>query len=88
MTDLQFGEDQEFSRPAMMPQQQSLFVRLVLRTGIVTTEKEAEYVLIGIIVLCVVIMFFMLTSGGSSNSSALPFEEGQNIVLPAGGTTP
>ncbi|MBU6490934.1 hypothetical protein KGQ25_02140 [Patescibacteria group bacterium] len=54
MADIQFEEEQEFSRPDVAPQQ-SVFVRFVLSTGIVSTQKQAEYVLFVIAILAIII---------------------------------
>lgn len=45
MTDIQFDEEQEYQRPVQI-EQKPYFVRLVLATKIVSTDKQAEYVLL------------------------------------------
>ncbi len=69
MTDIQFDEEQEFSRPIALPKQ-STFVRLVLKTGIIKTEQGANYFLLGLVVICVCIIFFVVTSQGHTSSSS------------------
>ena len=71
MADLQFSEEQEFSRP-VETQQQSLFIRLVYKTGLVHTERDAEYLLLGVAVIGILFTLFMLFSGGSAPKPAVP----------------
>lgn len=47
MADIQFDEEQDYSRPVVTDRQPAL-IRLVLMTGVVKTEESARYVLIGI----------------------------------------
>jgi len=65
MADIQFEEESQFRRPEEA-NQKPFFIRLVLSTGIVSDEKQAQYVLLGIAVL-VIILAFMIPSfiGGS-----------------------
>ena len=50
MADIQFDEENEFQRAAPVEEDAptSLFVRAVLATGIVSTNKGAEHVLLAI----------------------------------------
>lgn len=66
MADVQFDEDQEYSRPTMTTQESPL-VRLVIATGLVKTKEQAEYLLLGIACTCIGITFFVLLSGMSQN---------------------
>jgi predicted secreted protein len=65
MADIQFQEDQEFSRRDTAPAQPT-FVRLVLKTGIVSTKTQAEYVLIGFSVLLLILAFLIPSFVGPS----------------------
>lgn len=80
MTGIQFNEEQEFARPAAMPEQ-SVFIRFVLKTGLAKTEQGATYLLLGIAIIGIVFTLFMLFSGGSKPSQN-PFKEGQNVLIP------
>ncbi|HUX81100.1 MAG TPA: hypothetical protein VMV38_02150 [Candidatus Paceibacterota bacterium] len=71
MTDIQFDEDQKPFQ-SIVPPHQSAFVRLVLKTGIVSTTRNAEYVLLGFVGICVVVIVLVLTlSGHTSSPSAV-----------------
>lgn len=65
MSDIQFIEEQEFehSKPIV---QKPLFIRLVLKTGIVSTEKQANYILLGIVVFATACAFLIPSLIGSS----------------------
>lgn len=65
MSDIQFDEDQE-SKRSISVGQKPLFVRLVLATGIVSTDKAAEYILLGIVGLSLVIMTVVISSSGGA----------------------
>ena len=55
MSDIQFEEEQMYARPDMTASsQQSALARLVLKTGIVRTERAAEHVLLIIAVLALI----------------------------------
>jgi hypothetical protein len=71
MSGIQFDEDQEFSRPAEIPAQ-SKFIQIVLKTGIVSTEKQAEYVLLAIAVAGILFTIFMLSSSGGKPKPPVP----------------
>ncbi|MFA6408523.1 MAG: hypothetical protein WCW36_03630 [Candidatus Paceibacterota bacterium] len=66
MADIQFNEDQEYQRSAIV-ERKSLFVRLVLATGIVSSDKAAEYVLICFVILGLGITFFSFTRSGPAS---------------------
>lgn len=65
MSDIQFEEEQQFQRPAQS-EQKPLFIRLVLATGVVSTDREAEYVLLGIAVFLVILAFIIPSVMGGS----------------------
>lgn len=79
-TDLQLDEEKDFSRPVEAPKP-STFVLFVLSTGIVKTEKNAEYLLLGFAAACVLVTLFLVLSG-TSKPAFNPFREGQNVLLP------
>ena len=87
MTDLQFDEDKEFSRPIVESKPPAL-VRLVLSTRIVSTTEAANYVLLGIAAVCVLAAFFLVFSSAAKNPPPPAFKEGQNILVPSGTTAP
>lgn len=86
MTDLQFNEEQEFTRLDTAPQPPFL-IRLALKTGVVQTEKGAQYLLLAIAAALLLISLFILFSGGGSAPPPNPYVEGQNVLLPPGDTT-
>lgn len=67
MTDIQFEEEQ-FQRPAES-EKKSLFIRLVLATGIVSTDRQAEYVLLGVAVILIILAFLIPSLMGGSHAS-------------------
>ncbi len=87
MADIQFSEEQEFSRP-VIESKQSTFVRLILSTGIVSTVEAANYVLLGIAAVCVLATFFILLSSGAKKPPPPSFKAGQNILMPPGTAAP
>ncbi len=62
---IQFEEEQQYQQPAQT-EQKPFFIRLVLSTGVVSTDRQAEYVLLGVAVLGILITLFTLFSGGNS----------------------
>lgn len=83
MIDLQLDEEDEYRRPAVVSQPSAL-VRLVLRTGVVQTQRQAEYVLLGLACAGMLIALWTLFSKGHPAPSN-PYEEGQNVFLPPDG---
>ncbi len=78
MTDIQFEGESEFERPSATAAPSPLFVRLLLRTGLVQTERGANYVLIGIIVACILIVLYtMYFQNGSSQAPPVPINSVQ-----------
>lgn len=67
MTEIQFQEEQQ-SQPAYGPQQ-PFMIRLVLRTGLVRSERGAQYVLLGIAVIAFILSGFFLFGGTSENTN-------------------
>ncbi|MHB1769791.1 MAG: hypothetical protein ACYCPH_01785 [Minisyncoccota bacterium] len=85
MADIQFEEEQQQQRPLMQPKRKPFFVRLVLATGVVSTEKAAEYVLLGIAVfgLCLAAIVLWEVSLSSSAPIAKPLPNQQPQQYPA-----
>ena len=81
MTDVQFEEEQQFQQTEQKP----YFTRLVLATGIVSTDKAAEYVLLGIAVFAIVLAF-VIPSFIQSSPHLTP--EQQQRALNAPGMNP
>jgi hypothetical protein len=85
MEDIQFEEEQQY-QPVQKVEQKSLFIRIVLATGIVSDDKQAEYVLLGFFVSCillaVIIGFFLNTS-----NSPMPLPTGTLVPGPNGSAT-
>jgi len=71
MAEIRFNEEQEYQpvRPDQQFGKKSFFIRLVLTTGIVSTDKAAEYILLGTAVLVIILSIFIFTfmSGGSAS---------------------
>lgn len=55
MSDIQFDEEQQYQRPIYQAEQKSFLTRLVLSTGIVSTDKGAQYVLLGIAIIAAIL---------------------------------
>lgn len=81
MSDIQFDEEQGFSQ-SIKTIEPSLFMRLVYKTGLVHTERGAEYFLLGVAVVGILFTIFMLFSGGGKSKPPVPSITG----LPAGVT--
>ena len=65
MADVQFEEESQYQRPAES-EKKSFFIRLVLATGIVSTDRQAEYVLLGVAALALVLAFMIPSFIGGS----------------------
>ena len=66
MADIQFEEEQQFQRYGQT-EQKPFMIRLVLSTGIVSTDNAAKYILLGIVGLGIIITLFIMFSGGRSS---------------------
>ncbi len=83
MSEIQFREDQEFSRPALHPKR-SAFVQFVLKIGLADTENKANYLLLGFVVVGIIFTIFtFISSGKTSPSAEQPFKQGQNVLRPS-----
>lgn len=90
MTDVQFNlEDKEFSTPAYSATtKKSKMIELVMKTGFVKDETQANYVLLGMSILffvATVIVYLNMsgtgTSGGVTYLEDIPAEE--RAMIPA-----
>jgi len=79
MADIQFEEEQ-FERQ-VPPVKKSFFTQFVLSTGIVSTEKDAQYVLAGFAVLMLALAFLIPILFGSSPARAP--QDAAGAVTPA-----
>ena len=70
MADIQFQEEQ-YQRP-VESEQKSLFIRLVLATGIVATDTQAEYVLLGVAVILIILAFLIPSFFGAGHTPQKP----------------
>ncbi len=83
MTDIQFEGESEFERPSVAASP-PLLVRLLLRTGLVQTERGANYVLVGVVFVCVVVAIFLFSTTESGKTSPFHFVEGQSVFIHGG----
>jgi hypothetical protein len=68
MTGVQFDEEQGYPQQ-VQAREKSYLVRLVLATGFVSTDGQAEYVLIGIAALSFIATLFIIFGFGGQNST-------------------
>ncbi len=62
MTNVSFNEE-PVSNASYTSIKESVFIRSVLATGIVRTPKQAEYVLVGVVVLAIILTFVLWPKG-------------------------
>lgn len=89
MADVIFEEEQEgVSRPVPVSAQPSAIIKIVYKLGLAKTQKSAEYVLIGVIIVCVVLSIGLLFFGGvfRSTPAAAQGLGPQQASTPAGTT--
>lgn len=85
MANIQFDEEQQYQRSAQASQK-SLLTRLVLATGVVSTDKGVQYVLLGVAVLAVVLALSVPFFIGGGAPEITP--EQQQRALSAPGMNP
>lgn len=76
-------EGEEFQRPAQSFQTQTpKIVQWVIKYsgGYIKDEKQAQYALIGFVVLAFIFAFFFMTSGGSGVKGPIP--NGTSLTVP------
>lgn len=61
-------EDEQFQRPRSFQTQTPKIVQRVIKYsgGLVKTEKQANYVLIGFVAVAIIVSLFLIFSGGGS----------------------
>lgn len=69
MADIQFEEEQQFQRYGQA-EQKPFMIRLVLRTGIVSTEQQAKYVLICVAVFLILMSVVIFSVGGGAQDTS------------------
>ena len=81
MADVQFEEEPQYQQSSQM-EQKPFSIRLVLATGIVSTDTAAKYVLLGIVVLAVILTFILplLIRGGSPTLT--PMDQIRSLSAP------
>jgi hypothetical protein len=63
MADISFDEDQQAGRPRqIISHKKSFFIRLALGTGLVKTDKGAQYLLIGTAVVMLLIAGWLVVT--------------------------
>lgn len=62
MADISFNEEQSVAGASMAPKKPFL-IRLMLSTKLVSTDRQAEYALIGIAVICVLLAVLLWPKG-------------------------
>lgn len=69
--EVQFEEDDNYTPSSFTPESSEAkgIIGLVIRSGIAKDEKQATYVLLGIMIINVVVISLLLFGGGSSSSS-------------------
>ncbi len=67
MAEVQFEEEPQYQN-FPQPEKKPFFIRLVLATGIVSTDRQAEYVLLGVAALAIVLAFLIPSVFGSSQA--------------------
>lgn len=73
MANLQFNEEQDIYRRPDMPQY-SFLTRFVLGTGLVKTEQGAQYLLLGVAVVCILAALWLTLSSSTSAPPPSPFK--------------
>ena len=80
MVDIQFDEESRYPQHER-PADTSPFIRFVLATGMVSTKRQAEYVLLGSAAFMVILAFIIpLFMGGSQ--ARIPRNIPQKLTLP------
>ncbi len=59
MADIQFDEEQQYQPVAGRVEQKPLFIRLVLATGVVSSDQAAQYILLGAAMLLIILAFLI-----------------------------
>ena len=75
---IQFDEEQQYQRPESV-EQKPFFVRLVLATGIVSGDKQAGYVLLGVAALLIILAFMIPSFIGSAPKGTTQHQLGDEL---------
>lgn len=86
MANIQFEEEQQYQQQCQTGEQKPFFTRLVLATGIVSDDKHAQYVLLGVAVL-ILILAFMIPSFTGSGARAPTNQDIERIIQLQQGVT-
>lgn len=81
MKGFQLDDEEEFPRPVALQKSVGL-VSLVQKWGLAKDDRQANYVLIGIIGACILIMFVVLFSGSDDSRPAVPSITGSPMSAP------
>lgn len=68
MADIQFEEEPQYRAVSQQPEQKPFFIRLVLATKLVSTDKQAEYALLGAAVFLLILAFIIPSAVGGSHA--------------------
>ncbi len=79
MDPISFNEESTRARSALVAKK-PLLVRMVLATKIVSTDRQAEYVLVGIAILAIVMAVWMWPKGRPAPSENIPVAVPSTIV--------
>ena len=71
MAEIQFSEEPDYQRP-VQPEEKSFFIRLVLATKIVSTDRQAEQVLLVIAVIALLISVSLFISASKNTKLIIP----------------
>jgi len=86
MDEISFQE--EPAAPVFAPAKKPLMIRLVLSTGIVATDEEATYALLGVAGIFILLaIIFGVSAFKSASPPAQTFKEGQSVLAPPQGAT-
>lgn len=79
MSDVSFNEENSMARPGLATRQ-PIFVRWLLASKIVTTQRQAEYVLIAIGVSALLLAVLMWPSGRSQPKNVVEIAAPPGVV--------
>ena len=80
MVDIQFDEESQYAQREQ-PADTSPFIRFLLTTGMVSTKRQAEYVLLGSAVF-MIILAFMIPLFMDGSQIRIPRNIPQKLILP------
>ena len=75
---IQFDEEQQYQRNQQV-KQKPFFIRIVLATGIVSTDRQAEYVLLGVAALLIILAFMIPSFIGSAPKGTTQHQLGDEL---------